>query len=126
MNTLSLSISHSIHMALYIPLLCLFPIPIEHTLTGSIPPVTGSPPTVHSITSSIHAVLRLLGKHFPVMSHSVTFITRHSLIRFQHPYLANYFVSVLTYDLPLWCPNRVQHPNIQLMRITFLRGHDSN
>ena len=81
--------SYSLCMSACIPLYRLFSIPIEHTLPSASPWETGSPRTVHSLTSSIHAVLHLLGKHFPVISPSITFITKPSLLLLPCPCLAN-------------------------------------
>ena len=47
-------------------------------------------PSVHRLTSSIHAVLHLPGKHFPSISPSVTAVTSPSLLPFQCPDLANF------------------------------------
>ena len=47
--------------------------------------IASSPPTFHRLTSFIHTVLRLRGKHFPSISPSITAITSHSLLLFKCP-----------------------------------------
>ena len=95
-----------------------FPVPICHNLLSAIYLAADSPPTVHHLTPSIQAVLRLPGKHFPSISLSVTAITIPSLLLFQCLYLANVrLFSCCGSSLLLCCPNRLPHPHISRMLI---------
>ena len=69
----------------------------SHNLSSAIRLPAGSPPTVHRLTSSIHTVLRLPGKHFP-SNFSLCHLHNQPFpfLLFQFPSLANFCV-VLDY-----------------------------
>ena len=109
-----------------------FSVHICHSLSSAIRLAAGSPPSVHRPTLSIHAVLRLPGKHFPSISPSVTAITSPSLLLFQCPYLANFrFFSCSSSPFcsgtPIFCRTQtLVLYSVQLIRSTRLQHHNSN
>ena len=81
---------------------------ICHSLSSGTRLAVGSPSSVHSLTSSIHADLRLPANHFPYISPSVTVVTIPSLFLSQCPCLVNfrfssYSSSPFSSGTPIFC-----------------------